>query len=115
MIKPILLYSCEVWRTFKPKSSKFRNGMVLDKTYFDLEPDKLHLKISKFILGVNKKSCNFQGGQCTSYIRVFFIENFIAAEIFQPSDKIKLIFISTILTTNLYDKSQTKEPYGLVW
>jgi hypothetical protein len=34
-----------------------------------------------------------QGGQRTSYIRVFFIENFIMAEIFQPSDKIKLIFI----------------------
>ena len=33
--------------------------MDLDEIYFDLEPDKLHLKISKFILGVNKKSCNF--------------------------------------------------------
>ena len=33
--------------------------MDLDQIYFDLEPDKLHLKISKFILGVNKKSCNF--------------------------------------------------------
>jgi len=29
----------------------------------------------------------------TTYIRVFFIENFIMAELFQPSDKIKLIFI----------------------
>ena len=29
----------------------------------------------------------------TSYIRVFSIENFIMAEIVQPSDKIKLIFI----------------------
>jgi len=36
---------------------------------------------------------SLQGGQRTSYIRVFFIENFIMAEIFQPSDKIKLIFI----------------------
>jgi len=34
-----------------------------------------------------------KGGQGTSYIRVFFIETFIMAEIFQPSDKIKLIFI----------------------
>jgi hypothetical protein len=41
------------------KSSKFRNGMDLDKIYFDLEPDKLHLKISKFILGVIRKNCNF--------------------------------------------------------
>jgi hypothetical protein len=41
MIQPILLYSCEVWGTFKPKSSKFRNGMDLDQIYFDLESDKL--------------------------------------------------------------------------
>jgi hypothetical protein len=34
-----------------------------------------------------------KGGQRTSYIRVFFTENFIMAKIFQPSDKIKLIFI----------------------
>jgi hypothetical protein len=34
-----------------------------------------------------------QGGQRMSYIRVFLIENFIMAEIFQPSNKIKLIFI----------------------
>ena len=34
------------------------------------------------------------GGQCTSYIRVFFFnEDFIMADIFQPSDKIKLISI----------------------
>ena len=45
---------------------------------------------------------------------IFVIENVIMAEILQPSDKIKLIFI-TILTTNLYDKSQTKVPYELVW
>ena len=36
----------------------------------------------------------YQDGQRTSYIRVFFfIENFIMAEIFQPSEKIKLIFM----------------------
>ena len=45
---------------------------------------------------------------------IFVIENFIMAEILQPSDKIKLIFF-TILATNLYDKSQTKVPYELVW
>jgi hypothetical protein len=42
------------------------------------------------------------------------IENFIMAEIFQPYDKIKTHFY-TILATNLYDKSQTKVPYRLVW
>jgi hypothetical protein len=54
------------------------------------------------------------GWKRMSYIQVFFIENFLMAKIFQPSDKITLIFI-LILTTNLYDKSQTKVPYELVW
>jgi hypothetical protein len=45
---------------------------------------KFHIYV--FIL----KRTSKQGGQRTSYIRVFF---FIMAEIFQQSDKIKLIFI----------------------
>ena len=40
-----------------------------------------------------------QGGQHTSYIWVFFLNK---------------AHFYTILTTNLYDKSQTKVPYGLV-
>lgn len=59
MIKLIPLYSSEIWDTFDPKSSKFRNGIVLDKIYLDLEPYKLHMKITKIVLGVNRKSSNF--------------------------------------------------------
>ena len=32
-------------------------------------------------------------GQRTSYIGYFFIKHFIMAEIFEPSDKIRLIYI----------------------
>ena len=59
MIKPISLYSSEIWGTFNLKSSKFGNDVLLDRIYSDLEPDKLHMKITKFILGVNRKSSNF--------------------------------------------------------
>ena len=46
-----------------------------------------------------------QGGQRTSYIRVFFlIENFIMAEIVQPSDKIRLNFLLFIVFNNETDK-----------
>jgi hypothetical protein len=34
-----------------------------------------------------------QGGQHTSYIRVFIIENFIMPELFPHSDKVRLMFI----------------------
>ena len=57
------------------------------------------------------------GGGGTAYVTrpgIFVIENFIMADIVQPSDKIKLI-LNSILKTNMYDKSQTKVPYGLVW
>jgi hypothetical protein len=52
---------------------------------------------------------------CTTYVihPGIFIKKLIMAENFQPSDKMKLIFI-LFLTMNMYDKSQTKVPYGLV-
>ena len=37
---------------------------------------------------------------------IFFIEDFIIAEMFQQSDKVRLIFY-IILITNLFDKSHT--------
>jgi hypothetical protein len=43
------------------------------------------------------------GGQRRSYIQLFFLSKFYNGGNFY-----------TILTTNLYDKSQTKVPYGLV-
>ena len=58
-VKPILLYGCEMWGVFNALSTKFRNGLSLDKIYLNNEPDKLHMKFAKFTLGVHKKSCNF--------------------------------------------------------
>ena len=58
-IKPILLYSSEIWGVFNPVSSKFRNGISLHKIFSNTEAEKLHIKFSKFILGVHRKSANF--------------------------------------------------------
>ena len=58
-VKPILLYGSEIWGIYNPASSKFRNGISLDKIFKDIEPEKLHIKFAKFILGVNRKSTNF--------------------------------------------------------
>ena len=44
---------------FYPKKAKFRNEINLEKIYKNLEPEKLHLKFLKYILGVHKKSSNF--------------------------------------------------------
>ena len=56
----------------------------------------------------------FQGGQRMSYIRVFFYRKFYNGGNFSTIWQNKTNFYA-ILTTNLYDKSQTKVPYGLVW
>ena len=59
-IKPILLYSCEIWGAFNPMSSKYRNGIFsFDHIYSKLPAEKLHTKFCKFILGAPKKSTNF--------------------------------------------------------
>lgn len=58
-VKPILLYGCEIWGTFNPASAKFRNGISFDKIFKNAEPEKLNLKLSKFVLGVHRKSSNF--------------------------------------------------------
>ena len=58
-VKPILLYGSEIWGIYNPASSKFRNGISLDKIFKNIEPEKLHIKFAKFILGVNRKSTNF--------------------------------------------------------
>ena len=44
---------------FNPTSAKFRNGISFDKIFNDIEPEKLHLKFAKFVLGVHRKSFNF--------------------------------------------------------
>ena len=58
-VKPILLYGSEIWGTFNPSSAKFRNGISFDKIFNNIEPEKLHLKFAKFVLGVHRKSSNF--------------------------------------------------------
>ena len=59
-IKPILLYGSEIWGSFNPLTSKFRNGIVtLDKIYSNSICEKLHNKFCKYILGVHKKTTNF--------------------------------------------------------
>ena len=52
-IKPILLYGCEIWSSFNLKSSKYRNGITLEKIF------SKSLKFYKFVLGVHKKSSIF--------------------------------------------------------
>ena len=58
-MKPILLYGSEIWGTFNPTSAKFRNGISFHKSFNNIEPEKLHLKFAKFVLGVHRKSSNF--------------------------------------------------------
>ena len=55
-VKPILLSGSEIWGIYNPASSKFRNGISLDKIFKNIEPEKIHIKFAKFILGVNRKS-----------------------------------------------------------
>ena len=55
-IKPILLYSCEVWGMFNPFTSKFRNTLLnFSRTFDKLLAEKLHQKFCKYILGVHSK------------------------------------------------------------
>ena len=58
-IKPILLYGCEIWSSFNLKSSKYRNGITLEKIFSKSLAERLQLKFYKFILGVHRKSSNF--------------------------------------------------------
>ena len=58
-IAPILLYNSEIWGCYCASNSKLRISFDLDKIYNNSLFEKLHLKFSKFILGVHKKSVNF--------------------------------------------------------
>jgi hypothetical protein len=59
-IKPILLYGCEIWGSFNPTTTRFRNETIaLDKIYQNFKCELLHTKFCRFILGVHKKSTNF--------------------------------------------------------
>ena len=67
-----------------PYNLLYQGGHVIHQGIFKKEKKETHIWLHDL---------HTQGGQCTSYIQVFFIKNFVMAEIFQPSDKIKLIFI----------------------
>ena len=100
------------------------NGIKFSAIFFQI---KLHNDNSKFLIIIHRRKADgqkrfsiintniyIQGGQRTSYIWVFFIENFIMAEINCSTIWQNKINFYTILTTNLYDKSQTKVSDGLV-
>jgi tRNA A22 N-methylase len=54
-----------------------------------------------------------QGGQRTSYIRAFLSKTYNGGNCSTICQNKTHLY--TILTTNLYDKSQTKVTYRLVW
>lgn len=83
--------------------------MDLDQIYFDLEPDKLHLKISKFILGVNKKTCSFailsELGRFPIYISLIkSIINYYFRIVNMPQDS--LLYKALNLSKNLDPNNQ---------
>ena len=53
------MYGSEIWGVFSPASSKFCNGISLDKILKSTEAEKVHIKFGKFILGIHRKSANF--------------------------------------------------------
>jgi hypothetical protein len=67
-------------------------------TVLDLSP-QCSVSIGEFVIILACVDI-YQDGQRTSYIRVFFLSK---------------THFYTILTRDLYDKSQTKVPFGLVW
>jgi hypothetical protein len=60
-LKPILLYNSEVWGSYNISSDRLNKTRVFDRDniFKGLQCEKLHLKFSKFLLGVHKKSVNF--------------------------------------------------------
>lgn len=58
-IKPILLYSSEIWGYFNPfKKKLISDRPPIDEGFHNLKSEKLHLKFCKFLLGVSKKATN---------------------------------------------------------
>ena len=56
-IKPILLYSAEVWGMFEAESKRGKTRS-LETMFDDLHIEKLNVKFCKYLLGVNKKASN---------------------------------------------------------
>ena len=57
-VKPILLYASEVWGCIDPNLRRIKNNpdYKLEKGYEKLWAEKLHLKMCRYILGVNNKT-----------------------------------------------------------
>jgi exonuclease III len=57
-VKPILLYASEVWGCINPNLRRIKNqpSHKLAKGYEKLWAEKLHLKMCRYILGVNQKT-----------------------------------------------------------
>ena len=59
-IKPILLYNSEIWGSYNVSFKTLCKDNFDPESFFkNLPCEKLHLKFSKWVLGVHKKSVNF--------------------------------------------------------
>ena len=58
-VKPVLSYGSEIWETINTTTAKIqRCSFNLFNTLFDLPCEKLHIRILKYVLGVNRKATN---------------------------------------------------------
>jgi hypothetical protein len=57
-VKPIMLYASEIWGTINSDLRRVKNteNNVLEKAYFKLQAEKVHLKMCRYILGVKPKT-----------------------------------------------------------
>lgn len=57
-VKPILLYASEIWGTLDPNLRRIKNNpeIKLEKAYDKLKAENIHMKLCRFILGVNPKT-----------------------------------------------------------
>ena len=58
MIKPILCYASEIWSACDLSKRKFHTGDEFAKYLDNISIEKVHVKLGKFILGVNKRAVN---------------------------------------------------------
>jgi hypothetical protein len=59
-IASILLYGYEIWRSFNPLASKFKDkDVTMNKIFYRLKCETLHINFCKSILGLQQKSSNF--------------------------------------------------------
>ena len=60
-VKPVLLYSSEIWGALNPSSPRLRNDVSLDKIYQNIDPDKLNTKFCKSKRkAMNRNWCNLK-------------------------------------------------------